>query len=267
MNLNDYIASGILELYALNCLSEKEMAEVEAMLSQHPALAHELNRIYDTLEETILDKQITPPAYLKQSLRQQIQFNADASVTEVVSQKSLRIIRNYQYAVAACLALLIVSSVLAISYYQQLKTTQGQLALLNNQHAVLSDNLNKASFTEKQLQQEMQVLKSPDVKLCTMKGVPNAPAALALVYWNVANKETYIAVKNLPAPPPGMQYQLWAIADGIPLDAGVFDTANKYDLLQKVRSVMSVQSFAVTLEKEGGSLKPTLEKMVVIGNI
>ena len=37
------------------------------------------------------------------------------------------------------------------------------------------------------------------------------------------SKEVYLLVNQLPTPDPDKQYQLWAIVDGNPVDAGVFD--------------------------------------------
>jgi anti-sigma-K factor RskA len=64
-----------------------------------------------------------------------------------------------------------------------------------------------------------------------------------------------------------MQYQLWAIVDGKPFDAGLLietKTAdNKYNI-QKMKSFGKAEAFAITLEKKGGSATPSMDKMYVI---
>jgi len=50
MDTKTYIESGILELYALNLLSEIETAKVDHLLSIHIELGEELERIYIVLE-------------------------------------------------------------------------------------------------------------------------------------------------------------------------------------------------------------------------
>ena len=50
MDINEYIASGILELYVAGTLSEKENAEVHAMVQKHPELLTELEKIEKTVE-------------------------------------------------------------------------------------------------------------------------------------------------------------------------------------------------------------------------
>ena len=62
------------------------------------------------------------------------------------------------------------------------------------------------------------------------------------------------------------QYQLWAIIDGKPVDAGVFD--NNFKGLLKMKDVgTGAATFAVTIEPRGGRQTPTLETMQVAGNV
>jgi anti-sigma-K factor RskA len=63
------------------------------------------------------------------------------------------------------------------------------------------------------------------------------------------------------------QYQLWALVDGKPVDLGVFDMRDGEVGLKNMKPIGVAQTFAVTLEPRGGSVSPTLEKLMVIGNI
>ena len=62
------------------------------------------------------------------------------------------------------------------------------------------------------------------------------------------------------------QYQLWAIIDGKPVDAGVFDTSLA-GLLKMKEIGNGAAAFAVTIEPRGGKASPTLETMQVVGNV
>ena len=77
----------------------------------------------------------------------------------------------------------------------------------------------------------------------------------------------YLDVIDLPAPPTNKQYQLWAIVDGQPVDMGVFDNAVGVKTFEAVPFIANAQAFAVTVEDIGGSPTPSLETMVVIGNV
>jgi anti-sigma-K factor RskA len=62
------------------------------------------------------------------------------------------------------------------------------------------------------------------------------------------------------------QYQLWAIVDGKPIDAGVFDS-NLSGLVKMKDITSGASTFAVTIEPRGGSVSPSLHTMQVVGNI
>ncbi|MBC7451845.1 MAG: anti-sigma factor, partial [Cytophagales bacterium] len=100
-----------------------------------------------------------------------------------------------------------------------------------------------------------------------LKGVPLSPSSGALVFWNKQSNEVYIDIQSLPDPPAGMQYQLWALDNGVPVDAGVFTANNTLSTFQKMKGIKNAQAFAVTLEKEGGVASPTLSAMYVLGTI
>ncbi len=61
------------------------------------------------------------------------------------------------------------------------------------------------------------------------------------------------------------QYQLWAIVDGKPVDAGVFDSTTAG--LLKMKALAGAAAFAVTIEPRGGKATPSLETLQVIGNV
>ncbi len=62
-----------------------------------------------------------------------------------------------------------------------------------------------------------------------------------------------------------MQYQLWAIADGKPVNAGMY--TEEKDSKIALANIPKAQAFAITLEKKGGSPVPTMENMYVMGEI
>ena len=116
-----------------------------------------------------------------------------------------------------------------------------------------------------QLEHKLNILRRADTKAIDMKGLGIAPDAKVLVYWNPIEKSTLLSIQNLPVPPKGKQYQLWAIVDKKPVDAGVF----MYDAtaVQEMKAFDHAEAFAVTLEPEGGSTAPTVDKMYVLGTV
>ena len=85
------------------------------------------------------------------------------------------------------------------------------------------------------------------------------------MYWNPNSEEVYLSIQNLKELSEANQFQLWAIVDGKPVDAGVFDSNTEG--LQRMKPVSGAVAFAVTIEPRGGNLAPTLETMQAMGNL
>jgi anti-sigma-K factor RskA len=106
----------------------------------------------------------------------------------------------------------------------------------------------------------------PNFKRVVMTGTPNSPQSLASVYWNENSKEVYLSIQNMKELARENQYQLWAIIDGKPVDAGVFD-GNMAGLLKMKEIGAGAVTFAVTIESRGGKPSPSLQTMQVAGNV
>jgi anti-sigma-K factor RskA len=115
---------------------------------------------------------------------------------------------------------------------------------------------------------EIAMFRNPDFKTVFLKSTENKPGnSLAIVCWNKKNKETVIAVQNLPEPAAGKQYQLWAMVDNVPVSIGMIPTDTLIDGFMGMKAIDNPQAFAITMEKKGGSPTPTIEEMYVFGQI
>ena len=134
-------------------------------------------------------------------------------------------------------------------------------------HEFSGKQIEQLRTENKLVAENVAMFNSPENKIIKMAGTEKkAPAAHATICWNTKTKEVYVGFSNLPAPPSGKQYQLWAIADGKPVDLGVIDKAIDTAAIQKMKVTEKAQAFAVTLEKSGGSPTPTLEEMYAVGS-
>ncbi len=257
MNIQDYISSGIIESYVLGLLSEKERAEVEAMSRKHAEVLAEIELIEGTL---MSHASKNPPSALKQKIQSEIDFTKNTVLT-------LQPNKNRSWLLAASIALLIGSSIYNVILLNNIKDNEEQIAsivLKNEQYATDFESQSK-SYGE--MAQEMAVLMHPENKKIMLKGMEMSPTSLAALYWNQNTKDVYINVNSLPMPSDDKQYQLWAIVDGKAVDAGVFDMKSDSASLQKMKTIVGAQAFAVTLEKKGGSSSPTMSAMYLMGNV
>ena len=158
------------------------------------------------------------------------------------------------------LSCLIGSIVLTYSYYNKYQSASRELQLAQQK----IDQQNQANLAMKT---DINVMTDKNSLPVVLKGTPHAPDALAKIYWMKTTGDVYVDPSNLPGIPSGKQYQLWAIVDGKPVDAGMISTEKGIYHIQKMKSFGRAEAFAITLEKAGGSPTPTMDQMYVISKI
>lgn len=318
MNIEEYITSGVLELYAMGGLSAAEAQEVEAMAQQHPQVRQEIASIYEALEALATSGQIAPRPELKSSILQTIaaeeglvwddapaQPTSGAGViiplppapveppppvlpfSEVMSKpvpeppaKPANVVKLYppaaatpavapasrRYLLAASIvfALLGVGAAAYMGY--QWQNTKEDLAHSINRNQQLVQEFNTLKNQMNRVVADVVQLKNPQNQVVTLAGLEAAPNAIAMVYWNPATGSIALSVEGLPAPPDDKQYQLWALADGKPIDAGVFDLNDQPEAVHHMKNINQAEAFAITLEPRGGMPAPT-GAMYVLGKM
>jgi anti-sigma-K factor RskA len=265
MNIEEYISSGILEAYAMGELSELERREVEKNLTQFKELREELLHIENTVE-TLLDQlALKPRAEVKTKLFDTINKKSNTdTVAKVVPMFST--VSSWRYATAASIAFALLSSYLAFNYWNRWKNSETTLTNLITQNQQVAKDYNTVNQRLNQIELDIKVTKDPYFTRVVMRGTPNAPQAMASVYWNATTNEVYLGIQNLKQLSQENQYQLWAIIDGKPVDCGVFD--GQLASLVKMKGINHLPStFAVTIEPRGGNSSPSLETMQVAGNL
>jgi len=266
VNIHDYIATGILEAYALGELSERERTEVEKNLAQYPELREELARVEETQEKLLMDAAVAPKASIKANLFAQIDKTVSPQA-KVVAMPSSSGIRIWKYAAAASVTIALIASFQAYYYWNKWRATETSLTELTAQNQRMADDYNRVNQHLDKMESDLkQVVNNPAFKRVMMTGTPNAPQSMAYVYWNESSKEVYLSIQSLKQLSKDNQYQLWAIIDGKPVDAGVFD-GDMAGLLKMKDIASGAAAFAVTVEPRGGKTTPTLETMQVMGNV
>lgn len=262
MDIQAYISSGILELYLSGQLASEEAQEVERMAEAYPEIRAEL----DDLEAAIgafaeASYEARPSDALLGNIMGAI---AEADATQV-KQAPTPIVplnepaaksSNWRWiAVAAAIALLI-SLVFNYQQYNQLQQTNDQLVQSNLKQERLASQFDRTSDI-------LEVLASANSQIIDLEGRDLAPDSKARVYWNTESKKAYFRMQELAQLTEDQAYQLWAIIDGKPVDAGVLRADGSLELAKSFSGIAS--AFAVTIEPRGGSSEPTLDQMVLYG--
>ncbi len=274
MEKETFISTGLIELYVLGATSAEENTLVEQMLVKYPELNLEIVAGEKSLMKYAESQAPKPSLSVKNSIfeainKEQVKSvnKEESKVIQLPAKEESKTNWFTSFMVAASLFLLVLSGVYNYIQYQDLQKAEDQIAALNTEKEVLANNLDTYKASYEVARNKVAILNDTANVTIPMKGLEISPNSLALIHWNKQTNETFIDIASLPDAPNAMQYQLWAIVDGVPVDLGVFDKNDSEGALQKMKTVKNPQAFAVTLEKEGGSESPTMEKMYVMGKV
>jgi anti-sigma-K factor RskA len=278
VDINAYIESGIIESYVLGLANADEAAELETLAMQHPEIKQAVDDFALLIQKNVTAGSVTPPAELKQQIMDALQDEFEEPKVVIMPVAAPAETNNggakvvpitttgaWRYIGVAAIILLVVSVGLNFYYYNNYKTADaGYQALLNNQQSIQAKN-DVYQTKLNSLQSTVSILQDSAMHVVKMAGINKEKAGdVATVYWDTRTKDVYVYVNNLPQAPSGKQYQLWAIVDGKPVDAGMIGAC---DGVCKMKNIPKAQMFAITLENEGGSPQPHLDQMYVAGKI
>jgi anti-sigma-K factor RskA len=270
VDINEYISSGILELYVAGALDPEQMREVGEVAARHSQIRDEIAAIEEAVAAMARTDRNPSPELRSTIIRRIAELGEEGAprqgaVPRPPTMASLP--RAMRYMLAAAIAVAILSSGLAIYYWIEWQRTRMELVDAQQQQRKTIDEVESYKARYEEANGMLTVLRSPGNRVVDLHGTPNAPAASARVYWNSATSETTIDVAALPKPPAGRQYQLWAIGKRGPADAGLI-ARDGAAAMQKMKDVAAgATAFAVTLEPEGGRPSPTLDQIVVTGEL
>jgi anti-sigma-K factor RskA len=269
VNLQDYIASGIIESYVMGLASESERAEFEQLCTQHPELVAERRKFEERLEHYASEQAIPPPPTVKVKVLEAIGNSDPRSITSsnppkiITMENSKSPVRSAGWLRFMAAASLILLVGMAVLYYQSNKQNKD----LTSTNDRLKEKLDTTqNILDRIVAEQKDVVSNPNVTVVNMVGTQVAPKSSANIYWDSASTNVYLVVKNMPKLPSDQQYQLWALIDGKPkpTDLGVFDATDEKVIL-KMKNTQKAQAFAITIEQKGGSPSPTLKKMQSLG--
>lgn len=271
--------SGMLELYVLGDLSAEEKLQVEEMASKYPEIKAEITAIEASLEAYALENAVEPSERLRDRVMNSLvttfaddtrfptkPFNEpEEKYTQPDNIRALpapKVNAFYKYAFAASLAALIVSLFALYHTNSRLKESESQIAVLQSKNQSFANQVNL-------MDQEISIFHDPSVKLVKLQGTPKTPASKMMVAWSPEKKKVMIDLQSmkLAENDHAHQYQLWAIVDGKPVDLGVFDAKADSTGMMEMKPVANAAMFAVTLEKRGGVISPTMDQMVLAAKI
>ena len=269
MDIKEYIASGILEQYCLGLTSEEESKEVEYMAHKYPEIGESLRQLCEGVEAYARAHAIAPPERLRKKVLENFDEESPSARPKSTMDQSRLGLVSPVFRIAATIALLVLAG-LAFSFYQNQEKGRKEMAALSQQVKKLQKDYRQLDSSHEELQQKYVLLKDVGTHHVRMVGSEHAPKAQCVLYWNPEHKGAYLNIVNLPPPPLGHQYQIWADVEGHHHNMGLINMAAANpdsSFLHPLPYIENSQGFVITLETSGGSKHPTVEKLFVKGNL
>lgn len=278
MDIQSYISSGAIESYVLGLSDAAEIAEINALRLEHPQIEAAILAFEKSIEKQALKASTQPIPEMKQVLMTRLKTEF-ATIDPAIaagnqdSQKTIAavvpIYQNnnaslFKYLSIAAMVLLIASAGLNFYFYQAFQTANNRYSALLIQKNSLEANMNGVQTKMLDMYQSMQMMGDPAMVKVMLPGIKGKEQNMAIVYWDSRSKDVYLLPNKLPQPQSNKQYQLWAMVDGKPVDAGMIsDCAG----LCKLKNIPRAEAFAITLETMGGSPAPNMDQLLVLGKV
>ncbi len=263
MDYKEIIESGKLELYALGALDAVEEQSIANLLQSNTELMQEYTAIANALG--VYGKatsEVAPIAVLQKAKQQIEQEEKNEKAVEVIPMRAGN--RAQMWAIAASVFLL-ASVGLNLKLGNDLSKVKQQYVALENQNQQMAANTVKLNQYNEETNKLIADISGGTMSRVYMGSTENFEGYESAVYWDKNSGKAILATNKLPTLSENEQYQLWAIVDGKPVDAGVFNPQDR--IVQMLNIQGTAVAFAVTIEPKGGSVNPTTDKMVMLGNV
>ncbi len=260
MDIKEIIESGKLELYVYGMLDATESKEIAAMAAIHPEINDEIISIEKGMIS--LSSSFSPniPSRNYDAIKQKL--NLENPLNTNPTQRNFA---NYLGWAASIIML-----VGAAYFYSSFKNCADLQQNINKENAALRDSIQLLKTKNVQYNNAYAVVKDPKKTIVTLAGQQVAPLAKAKIYWSKNAQNVYVDATELPKPPLGKVYQVWALTlDPLtPTSIGLLSDFDQNEIsFFELSNTTNVQAFGITLEPTGGSKSPTMAQLYTLGKI
>ena len=258
MDKQEYIDSGILELYVFGRLDEAEFNEVTKMAENDEDIKNEIISI----EKAVINFSESVSPFLSsenyEKIRQALMLKH--GVVDIKPKSNIFLYLGW----AASILLLI-----GIGYqYKQLDDKETQIVNVETEKSKLQESVVDLQLKNKENESALAVVRDNNNAVIALAGQEVSPESFAKAYWNKNTKTVHIDASGLPEPPEGMVYQVWALKLNplTPTSIGLLDNfKGNAKKIFAVENANEAEAFGITLEPAGGSASPTLEQLYTLG--
>lgn len=246
-NIQEYLDSGVIEMYVLDQLNDAEREAVEKLATQYPEIREEIAEVEEAMGTYHTLEGLTPPDHILSNIMA-------ATAPSTVEEPIVTALPKRTLSIIWPMAAAVVGLALAAWMYMGKQSAQQEIAALKKTTENLRANEQVISSRLQVTEQELNELKG---SCCAERVVVKAgDQPIASVYWNKNARLAHLKLENLDDP-GNEQYQLWAIVGGKPVSIGVVDWEALQKGLVSFEFKSKPEAFAISLEPFGGSPMPT----------
>lgn len=259
MNVEQYIASGILELYVAGVLSDKENLEISAYAKQYPEIEAEIVSIEAAILE-LTRKASTAKPYSFQTIKDKI--DADEPNVIPITKSSANWSQYLGWAASILLAIGL------FTIYNQNQQLKSELEVVEKENNQLEQQIADSDTSLEKTKTLLNTIRDKDITVTALGGQTVSPTSYAKAYWNKEEKKVFIDAQGLPEPPDGFVYQVWSLklSPLTPTSMGLLENfAMDENKVFSLNNPNDSEAFGITLEPEGGSESPNLEQLYTLG--
>ena len=256
MTKEEFIKTGLCEQYVLGLTTPEEGELVEEMLLIYPELKGDCRGLENCMEKYARAHAIPPPTTLKKSVMSKID---ELDAMERAARNNYSIPKWVVFSTAASLIGLLFFS---FSAWNEKSKVENEMTVLSTEFQQFQKKCEQIENDKMIFASQNSFLNDAKTTHVHLRGENNT---LAIAYWNEGKDKAYLKLENLPPPPAGMTYQIWADIDHQMVDMGVINYDDKKMI--SIPHMANAASLNITLEKEGGSDQPDVSQLKVSGVI
>jgi anti-sigma-K factor RskA len=261
MDKQEYIESGILELYVFGQLEEPEFSKITEMARNDEDIRNEIISI----EKAIINFSESMAPFLSSENYEKIRASLMLKHRIAAEEKPKPGIALYLGWAASILLMI------GVGYqYVQLEDKKDTIQTIETEKSKLQQSVTDLNLQNKNTEAALSVIRDNSNTAVAMEGQEVSPLSYAKVYWNKTTKAVHIDASGLPEPPEGMVYQVWALKLNplTPTSIGLLDNfkdnTKRFFAIEKAEEA---EAFGITLEPAGGSPSPTLGQLYTLGKV
>ena len=252
MDINSYIASGIIEMYVMDLCTPEEKQEMDLLRKQHPELNEAVIQFEKSLENNLLANATLPGDETDKKILESLHSLQITNGDKDIQQGKVKKMNWLKLVAAASVLLLLASAVFNYILLNKVNEEQALIGKEKQSPLPLSD---------------YKILQQPTITPVAMYGVAPHSICRCTMFWDKKTGKAYIMIHHLPLSSGNENYQLWAMVDGKPVSIGIINDKIRDRFIEVQNVPQDAIAFTVTLEKTGGASVPTVEETYLSGKI